>query len=126
MSGKEGIIYKELSYAVNGILFKVQNKLGTKFQEVHYVRAVCSLLKEYNIPFRIEVPFKVTFNGEFLGKFRADMIVDNKILIEFKTVPHLTDQHRQQLLRYIKSLDLKLGLLVNFRAYPLQIWRVVN
>jgi len=123
---EEEIIYKELSYVVNGILFTVQNILGTKFQEKHYVRAVCKLLKNQNVPFRIEVPFTITFDGEILGKFRADMIIDNKILIEFKTTNYLTSDHKQQMIRYLKSLNLRLGLLVNFRIRPLQIWRVAN
>lgn len=122
----EEIIYKDLSYVINGILFEVQNKLGTKFQEKHYVRAVCTLLKAKHIPFQIEVPFTVTFNGEMLGKFRADMIIDNKILIEFKTTDWLTNNHKQQMLTYLKSLNLKLGLLVNFRMYPLEILRIPN
>lgn len=104
----------------------MQNKLGTKFKEINYVRAVCALLKKHEIPFVIERPFNITFEGEFMGKFRADMIIDNKILIEFKTVPFLTDEHKQQTLRYLKALDLKLGLLVNFRIYPLQIMRIPN
>lgn len=123
---EEDIIYKDLSYIVNGILFEVQNKLGTKFQEKHYIRAVCSMLKQKGISFELETSFTVTFNGEILGKFKADMIIDNKILIEFKTTDRLTIDHRQQMLRYLKALNLKLGLLVNFRVRPLQIWRVAN
>lgn len=122
----EGIIYKELSYVVNGILFEVQNKLGTKFQEKHYVKAVCALLKQKSIPFLLEVPFTITFEGEKLGKFKVDMIIDKKILVEFKATDRLTNDHRQQMLRYLKSLNYKLGLLVNFRTRPLQIWRVAN
>ncbi|MBU2542876.1 GxxExxY protein [Patescibacteria group bacterium] len=122
----EEIIYKDLSYVINGICYKVQNKLGTKFQEKHYVRAVCALMHKEGIAFVVEVPFTVTFEGEFMGKFRADMIVDNKILIEFKTVPFLTDEHKQQTIRYLKALDLRLGLIINFRVYPLQIIRVPN
>lgn len=120
------LVYKELSYQLNGIFFEVQNKLGTKFQEKHYLKAVCSLLENHKIPFRIEVPFQVKFNGKLLGSFRADLIVDNKILVEFKTTDRLTSDHRQQLLRYLEALNLKLALLVNFRIRPLQIWRVVN
>jgi len=122
----EGIIYKELSYVINGILFKVQNKLGTKFREENYVRAVCALLRKKGIPFALKVPFIVTFEGEFMGKFRADMIVDKKILIEFKTVPFLNSEHKQQIIRYLKGLNIRLGLLVNFRVYPLQIIRIPN
>ncbi|MDD2656996.1 MAG: GxxExxY protein [Patescibacteria group bacterium] len=119
-------VYKELSYVVNGIFFQVQNELGTNFQEKHYVRAVATLLIKKGIPFELEYPFKVTYNGQFLGKFKADMLIDKKIIVEFKTVPFLNNNHRQQLLRYVKSLNVKLGLLVNFREYPLKIIRIAN
>lgn len=78
------------------------------------------------IPFKVEVPIHVKFEGELLGNFRADLIVDNKILVELKVTDYLTSDHRQQLLRYLEALQLKLALLVNFRIRPLQIRRVVN
>lgn len=120
------LIHKELSYTLNGVLFAVQNKLGTKFQEKHYVKAVCIILKELGIAYQTEVPLQVKFNGEVLGNFRADLVVDNKILMEFKAVDYLTSDHRMQLLRYLQALDLRLALLVNFRMRPLQVRRVVN
>ena len=120
------LIHKELSYTLNGVLFAVQNKLGTKFQEKHYVKAVCIMLKELEIAYQTEVPLLVKFSGEVLGNFRADLVVDNKILIEFKAVDYLTSDHRMQLLRYLQSLNLRLALLVNFRMRPLQVRRVVN
>jgi len=56
-----GLIHKELSYKLNGLFFAVQNKIGTKFQEKHYVKAVCLLLDEVKIPFQVEVPLQVNF-----------------------------------------------------------------
>ncbi len=120
------IIYKDLSFQLNGILFTTQNKLGTKFQEKHYSKAVCAYLDEQHIPYKTELPFEVKINNTVIGKFRADLIVDNKILIELKVTDRLTIDHKMQMLRYLEALDLKLGLLVNFRIRPLQIWRVTN
>lgn len=120
------LLYKDLSFKLNGILFAVQNELGTKFQEKHYLRAILALLKKENIPFDTEVPFKVEFNGEPLGSFRADLIVDKKILIELKATDRLTSDHKQQIIRYLDALKLDLALLVNFRNRPLQIWRIVR
>lgn len=120
------LLHKDLSYKLNGIFFEVQNKLGTKFQEKHYLRAVCRLLTERNIPFKVEVPFKVTFNGETLGSFKADLIVDDKILVEFKTADRLTSDHKKQIIRYLDSLDLTLAILINFRIRPLQMWRIIK
>ena len=122
----EGIIYKELSYQLNGILFAVQNSLGTKFQEKHYIKATCAYLDELHVPYVLEFPFELKVKGKVLGSFRVDLIVDNKILMEFKTVGRLTIDHKMQILRYLEALDLRLGLLVNFRVRPIQIWRVTN
>lgn len=119
------LIYKELSYKINGLCFEVQNKLGTKFQEKHYLKAFCALLKRDGIPYQTEVEMSVQFEGENLGKLRADLIVDNKILIELKAVDYLTSDHKQQIIRYLDSLNLKLALLINFRKRPLQVWRVL-
>lgn len=119
------LVYKELSYKINGLCFEVQNKLGTKFQEKYYVKALCSLLKRKGISFITEVEIEIMFGDERLGKLRADLIVDNKILIEFKAVDYLTSDHKQQIIRYLDSLNLKLALLINFRKRPLQIWRVL-
>ncbi len=120
------IIYKDLSFKLNGILFAVQNKLGTKFQEKHYLKAVCAYLDAENISYATEVPLQIEINGTIIGKFRADLIIDNKILVELKVTDRLTIDHKMQMLRYLEALNLKLGLLINFRMRPLQIWRVPN
>jgi len=120
------LVHKELSYQLNGILFEVQNKLGTKFQEKHYQRAICALLDKNNISFETEVPIHVEFNGKTLGKFRADIVVEDKIILELKTTDRLTSDHKQQLLRYLQATSFKLALLINFRQRPLQTWRIVN
>jgi len=120
------IIYKELSYQLNGILFKTQNTIGTKFQEKHYQKTVCALLDELLIPYETEVPLEIRVNNKLIGNFRADVVIDNKILIELKVTDRLTIDHKMQMLRYLEALNLKLGLLVNFRMRPIQIWRVTN
>ena len=120
------IIYKDLSFRLNGILFAVQNKLGTKFQEKHYLKAVCAYLDAENISYATEVPLQVEINGIIIGKFRADLIVENTILAELKVTDRLTIDHKMQMLRYLEALNLRLGLLINFRIRPLQIWRVPN
>jgi GxxExxY protein len=120
------LLFSELSYKLNGIFFEVQNKLGTKFQEKHYLRAVCAILEQLRITFETEVHFKIKFSGVLLGSFRADLIVDNMILIEMKTVDRLTVDHKKQMIRYLDALELPLGILVNFRNRPLQTIRVTK
>ena len=119
------ILFKELSYKLNGIFFEVQNTLGTKFQEKHYLRAICALLDSQKISYAIEVPIHVEIKGVVIGDFRADLIVDNQILIELKATDRMTKDHKLQILRYLEALHFKLGMLVNFRIRPLQVWRVI-
>lgn len=120
------LIYKDLSYKINGMCFEIQNRLGTKFQEKHYLRALCAILTKEQIPFKIEVPFNVKFENQILGTFRADLIVDDKILIELKVTDRLTTDHKQQVIRYLNALNLSLALLINFRIRPIQIWRITK
>ena len=120
------LILPELSYKLNGVFFEVQNKLGTKFQEKHYVKAICSLLQEMGIAFKVEVPFRVIFKEQDLGLFKADLVVDEKILVEVKVVDRLTVDHRQQIIRYLDALTMPLGILVNFRIRPLQTLRILK
>lgn len=120
----EGILYKDLSYTLNGIFFSVQNSLGTKFKEVNYVKAVCAYLDDLHIPYIVERSFDMKIKGRLIGTFRVDMIVDEKILIEFKVTDRLTIDHKLQMLKYLEALNLHLGILINFRVRPLQVWRV--
>lgn len=120
------IIYKEDCKEIYGLLFKVQNGLGTNFQEKHYQRAFEELLIKNNIPYKKEAPIKVKYEQKTIGNFLADFIIKDKILLEFKCVPRITNDHLKQVLRYIQSLNLKLGLIINFRIYPLKPLRVLN
>lgn len=84
------------------------------------------LLKAENIPYKREVSLEINYGEKFLGKFSVDFIVWNKIVLEFKTVSSLNQEHLKQILRYLEALDLKLGLIVNFRERPLKPMRVIN
>ena len=116
----------DLGYIIRGILFKVQNDLGTKFQEKHYSKALCSILGQQKIKYKTEVPFSLKYNEIELGKFRADIIIENQILLELKTTDYLTSDHFKQTLRYLETLKLPLAYVVNFRIRPLQLKRIIN
>lgn len=120
------IIYPELSYLIMGILFEVSNKLGNKYQEKHYQRAIETKLKATKIKFKREVPIIVTFDGAELGKFKIDFIIENKIVLETKTVWRLTPSDLKQVLRYLEATKLRLGILANFRHKLLEYRRIVR
>ena len=120
------IIYKEDCKEIYGLLFKIQNELGTNFQERHYQKAFEGLLIKNNILYKKEAPIKVVYENKLLGNFSADFIIRDRILLEFKCAPCLTQDHIKQVLRYIQAINLKLGLVVNFRIRPLKPVRVLN
>lgn len=120
------LVYPELSYILMGILFEVHNKLGTKYQEKHYQRAIEIKLKELKIPYHREAPVKLKFGSEDLGLFLLDFTVDDKIVLEIKRVWRITDDEIKQVLRYLKVTGLKLGIIANFRHKRLEFRRVLN
>lgn len=120
------LIHPELSYMLMGILFEVHNKLGTKYQEKHYQKAVEIKLKELKIPYQREAQLVVKFGEEDLGEFFVDFIIDGKIILELKKVWKITADDIKQVLRYLKTAKLKLGIIANFRHKRLEYKRVVN
>jgi GxxExxY protein len=126
ITNKEKLIYPELSYIIMGILFEVQNKLGTKYQEKHYQRAIEIKLKELNIPYKREVKVNVEFGKEKLGEFYIDFVIDNKIILEIKKIWKITQDDIKQVLRYLKATRLRLAIIANFKHRRLEYRRVLN
>lgn len=120
------LIYPELSYKLMGILFKVHRKLGNSYQEKYYQRAVELELKANQIPFEREVEIKLNYNNEKIGKYFLDFVIDGKIALELKTTPFLKQQYLNQVLAYLDSSRLKLGIVANFRSERLEYKRLVN
>ena len=126
ITNKEKIIYPELSYILMGILFEIQNKLGTKYQEKHYQKAIEIKLKTLKIPYKREKRAELEFENEKLGDFFVDFIIDNKIVLELKKVWKITQDDIKQVLRYLKATGLKLGIIANFKYQRLEFRRVLN
>lgn len=120
------LLYPELSYELMGVLFEVHNKLGTKYQEKHYQRAVETKLRALNIPYKREVKMEVMFEGNKIGDFYADFVINDKILLETKMILKITTDEVKQVLRYMDALDLKLAIIANFKHPRLETKRVVK
>ncbi|MEK9180982.1 MAG: GxxExxY protein [Patescibacteria group bacterium] len=126
VTNREKLIYPELSYLLMGVLFEVHNKLGTKYQEKHYQRAIEIKLHELKIPFQRELAVKVEFENQPLGDFFIDFVIDHKIILETKQIWRITDNDIKQVLRYLKATGLKLGIIANFKHPRLEFRRVLN
>ena len=122
----DNFLLEDLTYKIRGIIFKVQNDLGTKFQEKHYLKALCSIFDQKDVKYQTEVPFSISYNNTLLGQFRADIIIENKVLLELKVTDRITNDHVKQTIRYLESLNLPIAYVVNFRIRPLQIKRIIN
>ena len=120
------LVYPELSYKLMGLLFEVQNRLGGNFEEKYYQKAVESLLKKQGFKFDKELKADITFEGDKIGKYFLDFLVDEKIILELKTVPKLLPIHFRQVRSYLRVKGLKLGILANFRGNQLIYKRILN
>lgn len=120
------LIYEDLSYAIRGALMEVYNSLGPGFREETYKLATLAEMRRQSIKTAREFEIEIRFKGEIIDKYRIDIVVDEKMILELKSVEQLHPRHRAQLLSYLKASGLRLGLLVNFGSDKLEIERIVN
>ncbi len=120
------IIYPELSYKINGILFDVHNELGRSCKEKQYCDRIEFWLNKLNIPYSREVTLPPSFEGERQGRNRVDFLIDSKIILEVKSKLFLDRSDYHQAKRYQNSFGCKLTLLVNFHHQYLQPKRILN
>ncbi len=119
----------ELSYSIRGAIFKVYKVLGPGLLESVYVAALTSELTSIGLKTELEVPIKAHYENIKLPiGFRIDLLIEDKVIIEVKSVELLMDVHHKQLLTYLKMSGLKLGLSVNFNVADMSkgIIRKVN
>jgi GxxExxY protein len=110
--------YKELTERMIKIFYRVYNKLGYGFLEKVYENAMIAELKKEGIPAVPQSPIKVFYDGEVIGEYYADILVDNKIIVEIKAAKSLVEENEVQLLNYLKATHVEVGLLVNFGVKP--------
>ncbi|MBC7654340.1 MAG: GxxExxY protein [Oligoflexus sp.] len=119
----------EISYKIRGAIFKGYNNLGLGLLESVYVLALRYELLKENLLVKTEVAFPVYYEDEILDTgYRLDVLVENKVIIEVKSVETLTKVHHKQILTYLKLTEMKLGILVNFNVANVTegIFRKVN
>ena len=125
-SKKKELIYPELSYQLNGILFMCHNKLGRYRSEKEYGDFLEKAFKNYNIDFEREKSIPPFFKGEQPRRNIVDFVIDNKILLELKTKLIISKDDYFQMQRYLEAYNYKLGVIANFRQKYLRPKRIVN
>ena len=123
---EEKLIYEEETYAIRGAIFEVYKTLGDGYLEEVYQNALEEELKLRGLPFVAKKELHIMYKGRDCGLYEPDFICFDKIIVELKAVEALHPKHSAQLMNYLKATGHKLGLLVNFGAYPkAEIRRIV-
>ena len=117
--------FEGLSRQVIGAALAVHRELGPGFLESVYEVAMRISLSHRGIPYECQVPADIDFEGEFVGRARIDLIVEQHIVLELKAVDRLHDIHFAQIKSYLRATGLHVGLLLNFQAPVLTIKRVL-
>ena len=112
------LLHKELSNRILKAFYDVYNELGYGFLEKVYENALCNELISRGMTCKKQRPIKVYYKGVEVGKYFADLIVDEKIIIELKASA-LCEEHEYQLLNYLKATNIEVGLLLGFGKEPI-------
>ena len=110
--------YSELTEMIIGVFYEVYNELGFGFLESVYRKAMKLALEGKGFRVEEEAPTSVFFRGTNVGDFKADLIVNGIILLELKTASAIVAAHESQVLNYLRSTSLEVGLILNFGPRP--------
>ena len=115
----------ELTYTINGAIFEVHNTLGPGFLEKVYENALVIELQVRGYKAKSQEPIKVMYKSKVVGEYFADLVVEDLVIIELKTVDKLEKIHEAQIINYLNATGFKVGLLVNFKKKKAEIKRFV-
>jgi GxxExxY protein len=121
-----GLIHRELSNVVLGAAHTVHAKVGLGLLEAVYEGAYVVELMHAGVHVERQVVYPVVYRGEYVGAYFADIVVENTIIVELKSVYRLNEVMEAQLLNYLRLSGLPVGYLVNFHNINLEWRRFVN
>ena len=111
-------LFKEETVLIIGGFYKVYRALGYGFLERVYQNALYYELLDRGLDCKVQQPIRVYYQGHLVGEYIADMLIEDKIILELKAVKDLADEHEAQLINYLKSTRIEVGLLLNFGPRP--------
>ena len=112
------IKHQEITDKVIKIFYKVYGQLGYGFLEKVYENAMMIELKKEGLAATAQSPIKVSYEGQVVGEYFADILVANKVIVEIKGAKGLASENEAHLLNYLKATDVEVGLLLNFGPKP--------
>ena len=110
--------HSALTETIIGVFYDVYNELGFGFLESVYRNSLRLALVQKGLIVEQEAPVTVFFRGQNVGDFRADLVVNGAILVELKTAEMIVAAHESQILNYLRSTGLEIGLILNFGPKP--------
>jgi len=120
------LLYKELTKEIVDAAYTVHNQLGYGFLEKVYEKALSHELELRNMSFKNQNCIEVRYKDCIVGNYIADIVVENKVLLELKACDEISKVHIAQTLNYLKATNIKVGLLINFGNEKIQIKRLVK
>ena len=125
IANETNIVYPDLSYKIMGAIFEVHKKLGPGFLESVYEKALIQELSSREIKVETQKTIDLTYRDKKVGVHWLDLIVEDKVVVELKTVERFSVHHKAQLTSYLKASGYTLGILVNFSKSRVEYRRVL-
>lgn len=122
----ENILYKDLSFKVVGAAMAVHSELGFGFLEKVYENSLMVVLARAGLQVRQQMPVSVKFRDVIVGDYTADILVENKLILELKAKSKIAEADKAQTLNYLRATDLRLAILLNFGQTRLEHHRLIN
>ena len=126
MSSTDARRLNEITERIIGCAYRVGNALGCGFLEKIYENSLRIELEKERLTVHQQYPISGEYEGQTVGEYSADLLVDNHVLVEMKAVKQLDDIHMAQCLNYLKATGLRICLLINFGGLKMEIKRIVN
>jgi GxxExxY protein len=125
MDANEELIEGSLVYDIAGCALAVHNAIGHGLREKTYERALCVEFEAKDITFTQQAVYPVYYRDVKVDDYIPDLIIEERVIVDTKTVEKITDEHRGQMINYLRITGLEIGLIINFKHPRLQWERVV-
>jgi GxxExxY protein len=117
--------HEEITERIIGVFYQVYNELGHGFLEAIYEEAMVVALSDAGLRVERQVPVPVCFRGRVIGDYKADLLVESKVLLELKAVRRLEPAHEAQTIHYLRATHIEVALLLNFGAQRAELRRLI-
>ena len=115
--------YSDLTEKIIGCAYRVYNTIGSGFLESVYEKCLSIELENVGLTAEFQKPVDVYYDKQNVGRFVADIVVNDKVIVELKAVRTLTVTHEVQLVNYLAATGIKVGLLINFSSTKVEVKR---